>query len=270
MAILRGGTPPSCTLPLILLAMLYTCIHVYSFLHTLHLHRTHNCINTHNYTSKHAKQLPINTYHAQVVLYRGRLYVGGGETSIAVDDVTICIYNFTPDTWDTIKGPTRLTALAVYQGHLVLACGILPTGSFHDPTNQLWLTNSDQHTWKQTIPPMPISTWGATAITTDKHLIISGGSSGRSLDIVQVYDGTQWALAHPLSKPCCCIKSTYYNDIYYLIGGQNQGQQVFYISLHSLIQSAYQTNTTHNTPPTVWNTLTDAPYKYSSIAVLQS
>ncbi len=207
--------------------------------------------------------------HSQAVIYRGRLYVGGGVTSTD-DEFTICIYNFTPDTWDTIKGPAHFTALAVYQGHLVLAGGVLPTSSINDPTNQLWLTNSNQHTWKQTIPPMPTPTCAATAIATDKHLIVSGGISGRHLDIVQVYNGTQWALAHPLPTPCRDIKSTYHNDIYYLIGGQNQGQQVFYIPLHSLIQSAYQTKTTHDPPPTVGNALTDAPYRYSNIAVLQS
>ncbi len=227
---------------------------------------------------KRCKQLPIAMVDAQAVIYRGRLYVGGGETTAGDDEFTICIYNFTPDTWDTIKGPARLTALAVYQGHLVLAGGRLyiPTGflsllvhTTRAPTNQLWLTNSDQHTWKQTIPPMPTPTCAATAIATDKHLIISGGSSGgRVLDIVQVYNGTQWALAHPLPTPCCDIKSTYHNDIYYLIGGNGQDKQVFSTSLHSLIQSAYQTKTTDTTPPTVWNTLTDAPYEYSSIAVL--
>ncbi len=209
---------------------------------------------------------------AQAVIYRGRLYVGGGDTPTDGGNLTICIYNFTPDTWDTIKGPAQLTALAVYQGHLVLAGGVLPTGSIIHPTNQLWRTNSDQHTWKQTIPPMPTPTCGATAIATDKHLIISGGLRGRRryLDIVQVYNGTQWALAHPLPTPCCDIKSTYHNDIYYLIGASGQGKQDFSTSLHSLIQSAYQTKTTDATPPTVWNTLTDAPYVYSSIAVLRS
>ncbi len=183
---------------------------------------------------------------AQAVIYRGRLYVGGGYTTAGDAKFTICIYNFTPDTWDTIKGPALRTALAVYRGHLVLAGGVLPTSSMNHPTNQLWLTNSDQHTWKQTIPPMPTPTFAATAIATDKHLIISGGESGGySLDIVQVYNGTQWALAHPLPTPCRDIKSTYHNDIYYLIGGADQGKQVFSTSLHSLIQSAYQTKTTH-------------------------
>ncbi len=214
---------------------------------------------------KRCKQLPIRMSDAQAVIYRGRLYVGGGETPTGDSNFTICIYNFTPDTWDTIKGPARLTALAVYQGHLVLAGGIPPTS--YVSTNRLWLTNSDQHTWKQTIPPMPTPTLAATAIATDKHLIISGGISDDYLDIVQVYNGTQWALAHPLPTHCCFIQSTYHNDTYYLIGGH--GKQVFSTSLHSLIQSAYQTKTTDATPPTVWNTL-DTPYQSFSIAVLRS
>ncbi len=60
---------------------------------------------------------------AQAVMYRGTLYVRGGYT--CGDDFTLFMCQFKPDTWGTIKTPTRCYALAVYQDHLVLAGGQL-------------------------------------------------------------------------------------------------------------------------------------------------
>ncbi len=216
---------------------------------------------------KQLKHLPRGKHGAQAVMYRGTLYVGGGVTDGS--DYTLFMYQFKPDSWGTVKTPTRFYALAVYQDHLVLAGGYLP--SSYTPSDQLWLTDNPQHTFKQTIPPMNTPTHGATAITTEEHLIIAGGSDGHNhLTTVQVYSGKQWALAQPLPVAAACIKYTILNDTLYLIGGYNQGEKVFYTSLPALLGSVHQLKTPQESTPTVWNTLTDAPLESSSIAVLRS
>ncbi len=201
---------------------------------------------------------------AQAVMYKGTLYVGGGD-----HDFTLFMYQFKPDTWGTVKTPTRRFALAVYQDHLVLAGGRLP--STYTTTDQLWLTdNQRRHTFKQTIPSMNTPTYGAIAITTEEHLIIAGGYEQCPLTMVQVYSGKQWALAQPLPVAASAIKCTILNNTLYIIGGYNQGMKVFSTSLPALLGSVHQLKTPQESTPTVWNTLTDAPLECSSIAVLRS
>ncbi len=207
-------------------------------------------------------------HSVQAVMYRGTLYVGGGYT--AGNDVTLFMYQFKPNTWGTVKTFTCSYALAVYQDHLVLAGGHHP--SSYTPTDQLWLTDNPHHTLKQTIPPMNTPTRGAIAITTEEHLIIAGGHDGRDyLTTVQVYSGTQWALAQPLPVGASRIKYTVLNDTLYLIGGYGQDTKVFYTSLSALLGSVHQLKTPRQeSTTTVWNTLTDAPLGRSSIAILRS
>ncbi len=218
---------------------------------------------------KQLKQLPTGMDSARAVMYRGSLYVRGGGTT--GDDCTLFMYQFKPDTWGTVKTPTRRYALAVYQDHLVLAGGLLPSSL--TPTDQLWLTDNPQHTFKQTIPPMNTPAYGATAITTEEHLIIAGGEvewNYMYLTTVQVYSGKQWALAQPLPFAASSIKYAILNDTLYLIGGFNQGKKVVSTPLPALLGSVHQLKTPQGSTPTVWNTLTDAPLESSSIAVFRS
>lgn len=175
--------------------------------------------------------------NAQAVIYRGTLYVGGGGTRC--NDFILCAYNFEADTWSAFTTKTRFYALAVYWDRLVLAGGCLPR-SYLTPTNQveLWLTSDQQDSFKRTMAPMIAPTYYATAITTQNHLIIAGGLSGTEpIDIVQICDGTHWAQAQPLPRPSSFMKHTIHGDSLYLIGGYKQGDQVFYASLPSLLQS---------------------------------
>ncbi len=215
---------------------------------------------------KQLKQLPTGMSRAQAVMYRGTLYVGGVTSG---DDCTLFMYQFKPDTWGTVKTPTYYYALAVYQDHLVLAGGRLP--SSYTTTDQLWLTDNPQHTFKPTIPPMNTPTFSATAIATEEHLIIAGGHNGsKFLTTVQVYSGKQWALAQPLPVAASRIKYTILNNTLYLIGGFNQGKKVFCTFLPALLGSVHQLKTPQESTPTVWNTLTDAPLEDSSIAIFRS
>ncbi len=178
-------------------------------------------------------------YDAQAVMYRGTLYVGGGYTC---HKCILYMYQFKPDTWRTTKTPTQGYALTVYQDHLLLAGGLLPRLS-KATTNQLWLTENPPYlySFKQTIPSMDTPTYGATAITTEEHLIIAGGNNEYGyLNTVQVYSGKQWALAQPLPVAAPYMKYAVLKDTLYLIGGYNQDNEVFYTSLPALLRSVHQ------------------------------
>ncbi len=87
------------------------------------------------------------------------------------------------------------------------------------------------------------------------------------MNLVEVYDGLQWVRADPLPVACRDIKSTYHSGILYMMGGNEQSTSVFYTSLYSLIEKATQQlphSPDSSEQQSVWKTLPDVPYKWSS------
>ena len=113
--------------------------------------------------------------NAQAVVLANKLYVGGGDTQTLKTAINIYSYDLTGDnTWRTLESPARQSALAAFHGRLVLVGGvnILTLAT----TEQLWV-KSDGQTWDQPLPPMPTPPWGATAVSTEEHLIVAGGQT---------------------------------------------------------------------------------------------
>ena len=215
---------------------------------------------------------------AQAVFLRNKLYVGRVVTSAYRQQDTILIYDITWDSWRLIEGPARSSALTTHNDKLVLVGGTCreadilqlewPWPTF-TATNKLWTLQDDEQTFTQTLPPMPTARYAASAVSTDKHLIVAGGrdSNHSNLDEVEVYNGQQWMTTDPLPKTCCFMKSTYQNGYYYLMGGDYQGRSVYYVHLQSLIENAI-----HHPPNLLqyskqqlaWTTLPDIHYNMSS------
>ena len=161
-----------------------------------------------------------------------------------------------------------MSALTTYHDQLVLVGGLeAPTDQI---TNKLWTLHEDERTLTQTLPPMPTTRWGATAVSTDNHLIVAGGWDCTVLDVVEVYNGQWWMMADPLPKKCCFMKSTYHNGYYYLIGGDSQNKSMFYAHLQSLIENATQyppTSPRYSEQQSAWKALPDVPNKWSSSTI---
>ena len=206
--------------------------------------------------------MPVRMRDAQAVVLGNKVYVGGGDTPTDETDYNIYSCDLTGDiTWKTLKSPTRWPALTTYQEMLVLVGGVDPsTGTL---TNQLWVME-EEGTWTQPLPPMPTSRWGASATTTQNNLIVAGGggSEDEELDLVEVYNGRQWATAQSLPKACHDMKSAVHNGIWYLVRGWGQGREVFCASLESLVAST-QSEVTER----VWKTLPVVRHGCSSTAV---
>ncbi len=204
-------------------------------------------------------------YSAQAVLLGNRLYVGGGVSKGGIGVAVLFTCDIAVDTWSTILTPVELFALATYHSQLVLA-----GGWFSQPpckaTNNLWVLGTDGRTWDQPLPPMPTPRYGAVAVSTDRHLIVAGGSGLGDiyLDVVEVFDGQQWTQTDPLPKRCDYIQSTCHSDFCYMMGGDQQGQSVVYASLRSLVApSPHSTDRQQS----VWMTLPDVPFVQSSTTV---
>ena len=206
--------------------------------------------------------MPVDMWDAQAVVLGDKVYVGGGDTATDETDYNIYSCDFTGDiTWKTLKSPTGLSALTTYQERLVLVGGVDPSTGTH--TNQLWVME-EEGTWTQPLPPMSTPRESASATTTQNNLIVAGGegSEGEELDLVEVYNGRQWATAQSLPWACCDMKSAVHNGIWYLVGGLGQDTEVFCASLESLVAST-QSEVTER----VWKTLPVVRHEWSSTAV---
>ena len=220
---------------------------------------------------KKCTDLPVGVHHAQAVVLKNKVYVKGGFTRDDATATTLYIYTPTADTWATLPSPTRRLALATYNSQLVLVGGRI--ASTDETTNQLWVLQEDERTWRQPLPAMPTARYAASAISHHNHLIVAGGmdSNHRHTDVVEVYDGRQWTKTDPLPKCCSHMKTTIHNGNYYLMGGTIQGQSVFCASLQSLIAKATQqspTSPSSGRQKSAWETLPDVPYRNSATTIL--
>ena len=183
--------------------------------------------------------LPVRMRDAQAVWLGDKLYVGGGATTGSRRDMArLYIYTSTTDTWSYINTPVCSFALVTYHSQLVLVGGwvLVGDGRVGSVTNKLWtLTEHDQ--WRETLPPMTTKRYSLSAVEFADRILVAGGwnDKGRSIDFVEVYNGYYWAETRRLPKPFHYMKSTVLNGHWYLMGGYEQEEEVYYASLDSLI-----------------------------------
>ena len=213
----------------------------------------------------------MGMHDAQAAWLGDKLYVGGGWTSGSERDAASCrLYIHTPttDTWSHIDTPVYLFALVTYHSQLVLVGGKEFVGERKDGpvTNKLWtLTGHNQ--WRETLPPMTTKRRHMLAVEFADDILVAGGvdDDRRNIDIIEVYNGHNWAEAQCLPKPCYDMKSTVLNGHWYLMGGEGQEKEVYYASLDLLVASC---RPSEKPLPSVWKRLPDVPRARSSTAVL--
>ena len=203
---------------------------------------------------------PVNVGRdAQVVWLKDKVYVGGGGTSGSRrDDARLYIYTPATDTWTTLDTPVYYFALTTYHSQLVLVGGReYVSGS---RTNKLW-TLSEDGQWQETLPPMPTPCGtNASAVSHGDHLLVI--SDDYPTNKVYVYNGHHWASAQHPPQWLHFVKSTVFNDHWYLMG---RGGIVYSASLDSLLASCQPSETSQ--PSSVWERLTDVPTGPCSPAV---
>ena len=174
-------------------------------------------------------ELPVGMRDAQAVVLGNKVFVGGGFTPIDALDSNVYVCEFPGDiTWRTLEHSTRFAALTTYQERLVLVGGESPcTGA---PSNQLWMLE-DEQSWTQPLPSMPTPRSRASAMSFRQYLVVVGGVG---YDVIEVYNGQQWARADTLPRRCFFMKSTLHDGFLYLTGGENQGKSIFQFSLQTL------------------------------------
>ena len=208
---------------------------------------------------------------AHAVWLKDKVYVGGEWTSGSFRDAArLYIYTPTTDTWDTpIDTPVYYFALTTYHSQLVLVGGYeyVSENDKGEPTNKLW-TLSEHGQWQETLPPMPASCIGASAVSHGDHLLVI--SRDYHNNKAYVYNGHHWTSAQHPSRLLYNIRSTIFNGHLYLIGREGkallpQETNVYSASLDSLLASCQPSETSQ--PSSVWKRLPDVPRGYCYPAV---
>ena len=210
---------------------------------------------------------------AQAVVLNNKVYVTPAEIleptgMMGFASNIICIYDVSGNSWKEIKSATSQHALAVYNKQVVLIGGY--NHSIQDCTNELQVLQNEDLKWTKPLPPMPTKRINASAVGTGNHLTVAGGKKPAGfypppINTVEIYDGQEWKAAESLPKPSCRMKSVLQGDTWYLMGGKEQGQEVYYASLKDLIVA---TNSRITTP--VWKKLPDVPFENSTPAVFMN
>ena len=194
---------------------------------------------------------PESLIGTQAVCLEDKVYLGGGK---------LFIYIPTTDTWASKDTPVRGFALVVYHSQLVLVGGLMIDR--RSVTNKLW-TLDRHYQLKETLPPMTVRRRWASAVEYSNNIIVAGGRNDQDIhiDIVEVYNGHNWAKAQSLPIACSKMNSAILNGHWYLAGGEGQGEKVYYASLESLIASCQPGGRQ------LWHRLADAPHMLSILAV---
>ena len=210
---------------------------------------------------------------AQAVVLNNKVYVSAAGIldptgMCGFDSNIICIYDVSGNSWKEIRSTTSQHAIAVYKKQLVLVGG--KDHSTRACTNELRVLQNDEEKWTQPLPPMPTKRSNASAIAIGSHLAVAGGHEPLRhypipLDTVETYDGHEWTVADSLPKPSYHMKSVLQGDTWYLMGGEEQGREVYYASLNDLIVT-----TTSNPTTPVWKKLPEVPFKNSTPAVFMN
>lgn len=205
-------------------------------------------------------------YDGQAVVFKHKVYFGGGVATEHNAEVARTIYFYDPsvNTWGSLPpSPVHRFGLTVYKEKLLLIGG--KDCSTGVPTNLLWSFDEDTKKWVATLPPMSDIRYGVAAVVYNEKLLVIGGHNGRDfVDTVEVYDASteEWLKAAQLPKSCSHLKVATDGEAVYLAGGHCQEDTVFCAYFDSLLRS---TPACEN----VWETLSRTSLTYSSCQIFR-
>ena len=186
----------------------------------------------------------------------------------------VCFYNLTSKKWGNHvlpKYPYQGASFTVINGQLTGIGGCKSASNNQTYTNELLSLHEDwfRGSWSHVFPPMPTKRRGATAITSEEHLIVAGGTTelnyADNLKTVEAMDTKTlvWSTVASLPHPYNWASSTICGDHLYMLGGwddQGTSKSVLTCSLTELLQSSSSSS--------VWHRVADAPAYYSTSATI--
>ena len=170
--------------------------------------------------------------------------------------------------------PNKAFCLAVIDGLLTSVGGY--DSRYKDTNTLLSLTGeSERKQWSEVFPPMPTPRYNTACITTEKALVVAGGTAGddKDLSTVEVMDinTKQWTTVHPLPQKLRLPSGIVCGDSLYLAGryiGGSASTSVFTCSLPDLWQPETLGSRIRRTltRSNVWKEISSLPVIRSTLA----
>ena len=188
-------------------------------------------------------------------------------------DGELCSYNSRTERLTKLtKYPYEGSSLAVINHQLTGIGGCEGAFNKHMYTNKLLSLRERlfRESWSAIFPPMPTKRRGTTAITSNEHLIVAGGTTGPysedTLNTVEVIDTKTlvWSTVASLPHLYAWASSTICGDHLYILGGWDDkgiSKSVLTCSLTELLQSSSSSSS-------VWHRVADAPAYRSTCAAV--
>lgn len=165
-------------------------------------------------------RLPEGTsYHAQVTLADGRIFVAGGKTGSLLDKLhtTARTWVIAADFSSVTPGPELPAAAANLTGHLLPDGRVLLVAG-----RSALLYDAAANTWAAQIPLRETRTEHASVLLRDGRVMIAGGVGRRSMEVVDVANRISTMLATKFSDPRDDLAAAMLPDgRVLLIGGQH-------------------------------------------------
>ena len=201
----------------------------------------------------------------QSVVIGDTVYVGGGDAyNDSSDGCTVM--KLEQDQWTKLvlpEYPVIYFAMTSLANRLLLVGGC--DNNNYKQTNQLSIFESGE--WTHPYPPMNIARSSSTAVSFNNRIIVAGGDDDKErTSSVEVLDvaSRRWYIAQSLPNPRSELKSTLIGNTLYLMGGWDHTPRatktVHHVDLNELVAKALSNLDT----PTLWQTLQEVPFKYSS------
>ena len=223
---------------------------------------------------RRGKDLPFGMWgYPAVVMFKEKVYIGGGLASSARERQTVMVYDPKQDSYDTLPPYTyKYFSMAIVNNQLVLVGGKdVQTGKL---TNQLGVWNEQSKRWTHPLPPMTTACLSPSVAThNNRWLVVMGGYDGKThLSRVEILDtdSTQWYHAASLPQPLYHALPAIIGNMCYLLGGYTEGgapsKKLFSVCLDDLISQAVSQPASASAPPTPspWQSLPDTPLTHST------
>ncbi|XP_065913992.1 uncharacterized protein [Dysidea avara] len=213
---------------------------------------------------------PVRIGYHNTVLYKGKIYIGGGNEPGSKPSHRIDVYHPTENYWSPspINVPYHWFAMTILNSQLILAGGEDRSSNI---TNRVFLLNSSNQLIDYS--KMITSRCLATAVGHQKRLLVVGGkdSNYQPLASTEVFDSItgQWYATGNLPSPHCSLQAAVADDTVYMLGGASQGSRsspkVLSASLDTLRNNKLKWESHLSTP---WNRSTPVSIQGKKLLVI--
>ena len=193
--------------------------------------------------------MPFRMYgYPRVVIFKEKVYIGGGLTDSDRDGLKIMVYEPKQDSWDSLPPYTYIYFSMVIINDQLVLLGECKVECHDSKTNKLGIWNEQSKRWTHPLPPMTTAC-NAPSVTThnNKWLVVMGGRGDgytnlSRIEILDVTEPVQWYQAASLPQPCKQAPSATIGNMCYLLGGftkEGPSKNVFSVCLDDLISQAF-------------------------------